>query len=238
MTLGRLFVAVDPPASVRAELARWARWALEPGASGSSGGKGGPGGPGGPGGQRIPAGSRSRPGRAPTDGIRRVDARALHITLCFLGDQPLDLVDEIEEIVRGATTGLALAGLSIGPLGIGAPVWLPPRRPRALALQVHDESGGLTALYDDLRRGLGGAIGWEPERRRLRPHITVARLRSWAPPPACGEPTPALVFEPESVTLYRSRLEPDGAVYQPLARVGHGGRVGTIESPDVEGFSR
>lgn len=153
-----------------------------------------------------------------------MQASALHITLCFLGDQPLDLVDEIADLVRGAVLELASSGVELDRLGIGAPVWLPPSRPRALALEVHDESGGLLALYDDLRRGLGDAIGWEPERRRLRPHITVARLRSWAPPPACTEPTPALVFEAEAVTVYRSRLEPDGAAYQALARVGLGGR--------------
>ena len=195
----RLFVAVDPPAPVAAELARWARWALEPGEASSA---------------------RARPGRAPSDGIRRVDAGALHITLCFLGDQPLDVADEVADLIRAALAGLALAGQSVAPLGIGAPVWLPPRRPRALALEVHDESGWLTALHDDLRVGLGAAIGWEPERRRFRAHITVVRLRSWAAPPACFEPTPALVFEPESVTVYRSRLEPDGATYQPLARIG------------------
>jgi 2'-5' RNA ligase len=217
MTTGRLFVAVDLPAAVRAELARWARWALEPG-------------------ERLPSPRRGRPtevsgrrgrsddaSRAGTDGIRRLDARALHVTLCFLGDQPLDLVDEIAEVVRGAVSGLGPAGLVVGPLSIGAPVWLPPRRPRALALEVHDESGGLLALHDDLRAGLGAAIGWEPERRRLRAHVTVARMRSWAPPPSCSEPTPALVFEPESLTLYRSRLDPDGAEYQPLARVALGG---------------
>jgi RNA 2',3'-cyclic 3'-phosphodiesterase len=194
----RLFVAVDPPAPVQSALAGWARRALEPG---------------------EPTSTAKRPVRSPSDGIRRVDARALHVTLCFLGDQPLDLVDEIADLVRGGVAGLALAGVAAGPLGVGAPVWLPPRRPRALALEIHDESGGLATLYDDLRASLGAAIDWKPERRRFRPHITLARLRSWAPPPACNEPTPPLVFEPEFVTLYRSRLEPDGAVYQPIERI-------------------
>jgi 2'-5' RNA ligase len=148
-----------------------------------------------------------------------VAAGDLHITLCFLGDQPLDLVDEIGELIGGAAAGLALTGGRPGPLAIGAPVWLPPRRPRALALEVHDDSGGLTALTIELAAGLGAAIGWEPERRRFRPHVTVARLRSWAPPPACAEPTPPLVFEPEAVTLYRSRLDPGGAAYDALWRV-------------------
>ena len=241
---GRLFLAVDPPAAVRAELGRWARSALAPGERPVGGREPRAGSreqPGGrrepragrreqPGGRREPrsgsreqaGGRRERPGRAPSDGIRRVGVDGLHITVCFLGDQPLDLVEEIGEVVRGAVIDLARGGLSAGPLAVGAPVWLPPRRPRALALEIHDESGGLTALYEDLRQGLGSAIGWEPERRRFRPHITLARLRTWAPPPECVEPTPALVFEPESITLYRSWLEPDGAVYEGLVRVGLG----------------
>jgi 2'-5' RNA ligase len=162
-----------------------------------------------------------------------VSASALHVTLCFLGDQPLDTVDEIADVVESAVAGLGWSrggsvgdesdggstGGLVGPLSIGAPVWLPPRKPRALALEIHDESGGLAALYEGLRDGLGAAIGWQPERRRLRPHVTVARLRSWAPPPACVEPTPALVFEPEAVTVYRSRLAPEGAAYDALVRV-------------------
>jgi 2'-5' RNA ligase len=191
----RLFIAVDPPAPVQARLAAWARRAI------------------------MPDESADRQ-RGPADGIRKVDAAALHITLCFLGDQPLDAVEEIGDVMRESVRGLAAAGMPVGPLGIGAPVWLPARRPRALALEVHDESGGLVALYEDLRRGLGAAIGWVPERRRLRPHITVARLRAWAPPPACREPSPPLVFDPEWVTLYRSRLESGGAVYRALARTG------------------
>ncbi len=198
MTTARLFVAVDPPPPVQNELARWARWALEPGEASTG---------------------RARPGRTPTEGIRRVDARSLHVTVCFLGDQPLDLVDEITDVLHEGVNRLVLAGMPVGPLGVGAPVWLPPRRPRALALEIHAASGRLAALYDDLRVGLGTTIGWEPERRRFRPHITVARLSSWAPPPACTEPTPPLVFEPVSLTVYRSRLQPDGADYQALGRI-------------------
>jgi RNA 2',3'-cyclic 3'-phosphodiesterase len=244
----RLFVAVDLPAPIRAELARWTRWALEPGEPAGARGERGRSG-------RGRGSAVGRPGRAPSDGIRRVDAQALHITLCFLGDQPLERVDEIGEVVAGALAdlewrarigdgeppavhsagsdspfgGAGAGGGSVGALSIGAPVWLPPRRPRALALEVHDESGGLASLYEGLRVGLGAAIGWEPERRRFRPHITVARLRSWAPAPACVEPTPAIAFEPESVTVYRSRLAAEGATYDALVRVACGGGSGVRE---------
>ena len=71
-------------------------------------------------------------------------------------------------------------------------------------------------------RGLADAIGFEPERRALRPHVTVARaprdvrLRAAAPDP----PPPALIFEPEALVLYRSHTGPGGARYEPLARAG------------------
>jgi 2'-5' RNA ligase len=145
-------------------------------------------------------------------GARPVAAEALHVTLCFLGTQPADRVEEIAEVVCAQAT-------PVGPLGLGAPIWLPRRRPRALAIELHDETGSLADLAADLGRSLREAIGWEPESRRFRPHITVARMRPGAVAPGRLDPTPPLVFEPESLTLYRSRLEPDGAVYQPLARV-------------------
>jgi 2'-5' RNA ligase len=162
----RLFVAVDLPEPVRAEIAGW--------------------------------------GRAAAGGGRPVAADALHVTLCFLGLQPTSRVEEIELVLRRAAT-------PVGRLGLGAPVWLPRRRPRALAIELRDETGGLAGLADDLGREL--------ERRAFRPHITVVRMRAGAVPPGALPPTPGLSFEPDTVTLYRSRLEADGARYEPLARV-------------------
>ena len=64
----------------------------------------------------------------------------------------------------------------------------------------------------------------EPERRRFRPHATVARLRAGARSPrspGIGRPEP-VAFAGEAVTLYRSRLSPAGARYEPLERVAVG----------------
>jgi 2'-5' RNA ligase len=171
----RLFVAVDPPEPVRAQIAGW--------------------------------------GRGAAAGGRPVAADALHVTLCFLGVQPASLIDTIAAVVR------ASAG-PVGRVALGAPVWLPRRRPRALAIHLHDETGGLGDLAGAVGRGLAEAIDWEPERRAFRPHITVARMRAGAVVPGALPPTPGLSFAPESLTLYRSHLEAGGAVYEPLARVG------------------
>ncbi len=157
----RLFVAVDPPAWVREELADWAR--------------------------RVAA--QMRAAGVPRDAMRLLDADSLHLTLCFLGSRP---VAEIDALAAAVEMGLARATVSSGSrrespergpvehaseVSIGAPLWLPPRRPHALAVEINDRGGALTSVQQQLSQALANASGWEPERRRFRAHITVARVR-------------------------------------------------------------
>ncbi len=181
----RLFVALDPPPGVCAEVAGWARQA---------------------------AGSDRR--------MRPVPARNCHITLAFIGKADESAVAPIDEAIEASAA--AVTGLSLG-----APVWLPRRRPRALALEVHDGRGDLEACHHRLAEALGEAIGWEPE-RRFRPHLTAIRLGRGVLPGKTPLPvSPALDFDGEAVTLYRSRLLPEGAQYDPLVRVRLQPRPGT-----------
>jgi RNA 2',3'-cyclic 3'-phosphodiesterase len=149
--------------------------------------------------------------------LRMLEAEALHVTLCFLGGRP---VEEIGEI--GSAIGRCAR--RVGELSLGAPLWLPPRHPRALAVEVHDRDGGLARLHADVGRALAETIDLQAERRRFRAHITVARMRGRSAarrPPQAAEPalpaTPPLSFTPGSVVLYRSWLSPRGASYEALA---------------------
>jgi RNA 2',3'-cyclic 3'-phosphodiesterase len=156
-------------------------------------------------------------------GIRSLPAHSLHLTLCFLGSRP---VGEI------AALGAALDSYECPAceLSLGAPLWLPARRPRALAVEVHDREGELRRAQSHLCEALERAATWEPERRRFRPHITLMRIgrgvyaprgsrgdRAAAEPPLLP-PTPDLEFAPEAIVLYRSWLDADGASYEPLMR--------------------
>jgi 2'-5' RNA ligase len=68
---------------------------------------------------------------------------------------------------------------------------------------------------------LADALGFEPERRRFRPHVTVARVRHGARPRRRGLPdTPEASFAGEALTLYRSYLGGGPARYEALERVG------------------
>jgi 2'-5' RNA ligase len=150
--------------------------------------------------------------------VRLLHPELLHLTLCFLGSRPVGEVAAIED-------ALATCAEPVGELEIGAPVWLPPRRPRALAVEVRDDAeGSLATLHGGLLDTLAQACGFAEERqRRLLAHITVARMRDShnAGRRAAGEPllppTPQLSFVPTSIVLYRSWLSPAGAVYEALA---------------------
>jgi 2'-5' RNA ligase len=140
---------------------------------------------------------------------------SMHLTLCFLGNRPTSEIGPLGDAV-GACARV------VGELSLGAPLWLPPRRPRVLAVEVHDEGGGLQALKDDVLAALAGVCDADlaSERRRFRPHVTVARLRERTRPRERElAPTPALSFAPESVALYRSFLAAEGATYEALASV-------------------
>jgi 2'-5' RNA ligase len=160
------------------------------------------------------AGLGLRTGKGGRPPLRLLAPETLHLTLCFLGSRP---VAEIEAIAGALSPGRG----PVGELRVGAPLWLPPRRPRALAVEVHDDAGELTALQAEVSRAIAEVSGWEPERRRFRAHITLARIgarvllrssRDESSLPA----TPPLRFIPAALILYRSWLSPAGATYEPL----------------------
>lgn len=131
-----------------------------------------------------------------------------------MGTRRPDEVGALARAVAGVGASTSCMGLSTG-----APLWLPPRRPSALTVEVHDDRGDLAALHRGLTDALADAIGWRPD-RPLRPHVTVGRRSGSAPmPPRALAPTPELAFDGAALTLYRSTLDPDGARYTALERV-------------------
>ena len=134
-----------------------------------------------------------------------------HLTLAFLGDigeaQARDAVAALDAACAGASP------VELRPAGLGhfgrprdATLWL--------GLEPVPELTGLAAaVRDEL-----AAAGLAYDAKEFRPHITLAR-RVQLP----RGPLPELLF-PQSAhaaraTLYKSTLEPDGAVYKPLYTV-------------------
>jgi RNA 2',3'-cyclic 3'-phosphodiesterase len=147
---------------------------------------------------------------AAPDSVRRVPAANLHLTLAFLGS-------------RSAEDGSAVAALlpgvarDVGTLETAGALWLPPRRPGVLTVALA-AGPALAALQADLVAALADAIGFEPERRAFRPHVTVGRVPRGTRIAAGSLSPPALAFASPALTLYRSHTGGGGTRYEPLAR--------------------
>lgn len=186
---------------------------------------------------RAAVGNRTVAELGPIDVLRSVRSEGLHVTLCFLGPTAAGQVDAIGARCREACAGHGPLRLSLGEL-----VVLAPRRPRVITIRVVDEHGGkLAALQAELSRALASGGWYRPESRPFWAHVTVARVRSGARldarmldavserarvsaadrerarvPEADHE---RAVFTADVVTLFQSRTQPGGAVYEPLVRI-------------------
>ena len=147
--------------------------------------------------------------------VRRVVDGNLHVTLAFLGSRGEDEADAVAEL-------LPACAREIGVVTTAGALWLPPRRPGVLSVALRAPAA-LGELHAQLVERLVAAVGFEPELRVFRPHVTVGRVargtrietrRPLDPPP------PELDFRFEALTLYRSHTGRDGARYEPLAFVG------------------
>ncbi len=151
-------------------------------------------------------------------GLRAIAPEALHVTLCFLGSRP---VEEIDQIASACET---VAALPAAELSLGAPVWLPARRPRVLAVELVDREGALSQVQAALGRALEAGGWYEPEARPFLPHVSVARVGKGARTRAVAVAAPAPVtLLGSTITLYCSRLQPGGARYEPLRTIELGG---------------
>ena len=143
------------------------------------------------------------------DDLRPVAPEALHLTLVFLGRQ-----DE-EDVERIAAALAPAPRPRLVPLGV-EPV--PPRGPpRLIALDLEDAEGRAGAIQAAVSGALEAERLFKPEKRPFWPHVTLARVkrgRRAAPLEAGSLPPP---IEADRLTLYRSTLRPQGAVYDPLA---------------------
>jgi len=152
--------------------------------------------------ERI-AGSLSRL-LARLPGAREVAAEGRHVTLAFLGEVPRGRIGSVEEACRTAARGGRQEEYVLNALG-----GFPRSEARIVALTgpTPPGLGRLAAALGDLL----GAEGFAVERRPLRVHVTVARLRE-----SCA--IPAQVIAPlrvmaEEIRLYESELLPAGARY-------------------------
>ena len=153
--------------------------------------------------------------------VRWVGASELHLTLKFLGEvEPSRLVD-VAHLLQDAAGESSEFDLRLGETG----AFPSPRRPNTLWVGFDGEVQRLMRLQARVEGSMGYA-GFDVDRWRFHPHVTIGRLRrgpsgymfrqignSWID---ARLPERGLDVHVRHVTLFRSYLGPGGARYEPL----------------------
>jgi len=139
-----------------------------------------------------------------------------HLTLRFLGEVEEEVVDRIRHALDDADLGEAFP-MAWGGLGAF------PRASRASVLWIGVPRG--SDALDTLDESVDDAletVGFEPEDRPFRPHLTIARMRppEDVRPVVRGEALPEVAMRVDRVAFYQSRLGSGGAQYEVLDEFG------------------
>ena len=163
-------------------------------------------------------------------GVRWVDPSRIHLTLKFLGNIRPILVGQVFEALTQASQCTNSGSNHSGSFQLGLSqlgVFPNPRRPRVLWAGIQ---GDLTILAELQARveEAAGQMGFAPEQRPYRPHLTLGRVHEGVPPPArlqIGQAVSEAKLEPsppwlvDSLHLIRSDRGPEGATYTSLGSV-------------------
>lgn len=157
---------------------------------------------------------------------RWVRTENLHLTVRFLGDTEADVVPDVALATLDAAATVAPFRIELS----GAGAFPDGRHPRTIWLGVDEGNDGLILLNDALAGPLD-RLGWSPDPRARRPHLTVARTDALR-----GEASHAIAdalataatgwrtgFEATTLTLYRSHLGGGAPRYVPVVEAPLGG---------------
>ena len=154
--------------------------------------------------------------RASGGDVRWVKAKGLHVSLKFLGPVPVSMITTIIESLEPLVHRGRRSHVTIG--GIGAFPDL--KNPRVIWVGLEADER-LMRLQNEVEKALE-LLGFVPDERAFRPHLTLGRVRSKRGRTALinaleNEKSFSIGhFELSELCLMKSDLKPQGAVYTPL----------------------
>ena len=153
--------------------------------------------------------------------VKWVDPYSIHLTLKFLGSIA---VDRISEITRAMEEAAQAIPLEVSDLGVFPNL----RRVQVAWVGISGEVDKLGQLQQGIESNLA-RLGFATESRPFTPHLTLARLRNQASPEErqrFGQLIAGTKFEVvytievDAVSLMRSQLTREGAIYSRISSVG------------------
>ncbi len=161
--------------------------------------------------------------------IKWADPNGIHLTLKFLGDVSVDRISEISRVMTEAAREIPPFHLETQSLGAFPNL----KRVQVVWLGLGGELDKLSQLQQQIETGLS-RLGFAPEARAFKAHLTLARLRPQASPDerqGLGQLIlstrleASYIIKVEAISLMRSQLSREGARYSQLSSAELGGNL-------------
>ena len=152
--------------------------------------------------------------------VRWVKAENIHLTLKFIGNVDAHLIDSISDCVAEATAGITPFQLSAKGIGVFPKI----KRARIIWAGLSGQMAVLNELQNAIDIKLAG-IGFPREKRKFKGHLTIGRSKGVLDAVNLARAIEeckafqSKTFLVDRVTLFRSDLNPSGAVYTELREI-------------------
>jgi len=155
--------------------------------------------------------------------VKWVDPNSTHLTLKFLGDILADRIGDITGAIEEAIQGIPPFHLEVKDLGVFPNL----KRVQVVWVGISGEIDRLSQLQQRIESNLA-PLGFAPESRPFTPHLTLARVRDRALPDerqkfgqliANTRFEAVYTFEVDAISLMKSQLTREGAIYSRISLV-------------------
>jgi len=150
--------------------------------------------------------------------VKWLDETQMHLTLKFLGGVPADKINGISEALSGISGAFESFPITLSGIGVFPDL----KHPAVLWLGVDKGAESLETLNDKIENALE-KIGFQKEKRKFKPHLTLGRVKSSKNMPGLLKLIGNTSFEHKEdikineLSLFQSALNPKGAIYNKLS---------------------
>lgn len=150
--------------------------------------------------------------------LKLVSPQNIHLTIRFLGDIPMSIVDEIYEEMKN----IQFSPFQIEIRGLGAFPKL--NYPRVIWAGIKKGSNVLENIFSQLEYRLRG-LGFKKDKKGFSPHLTIARVRTGRNKSRLAELITELedyefgIINADCLRLKKSDLTPRGPIYTNLREI-------------------
>jgi 2'-5' RNA ligase len=152
--------------------------------------------------------------------VRWVKAKNIHLTLKFIGSVDAHLIDSISTCVAEATDGITPFQLTAKGIGVFPKI----ERARVIWVGLSGQVTALNALQKSIDIKLAG-FGFPREKRKFKGHLTLGRSKGALDTVDLARAIEEFknfkseTFLVDRVSLFRSDLNPSGAVHTELREI-------------------